>query len=122
MDWLRRFRNLRQKSPFVGQYPGQPPRHSQVRGFTAVTIADFAHRQLGDQWRMARQDPKISILARNLHLLGGIAHHHLFWRDDFALERGCHVSKLAPGRAWVHSGTKDDVEVTSLNVRPMLLV
>src|SRR4029077_3342368 len=120
IDVLSPFRNLRQNSHFVGQYLGEAPRHSQVMRATAVTIADFAHRQLGDQRRMARQDPKISILARNLNLLGGIAHHHLFWRDDFKLESVFPVSKLASDHACVTSGTKH--EVRSEAQRPFMLL
>src|SRR6266480_4851843 len=41
---------------------------------------------------MAGQDAKVSVLARDLHFLRHIPHHHLLWSDDLELKSVCHES------------------------------
>jgi hypothetical protein len=86
VNFFGTFCRLSQYCDFVRQDLRKSPRHSKAMRVSLVAVTDLAHTQLGNQRRVARQYPKVAVLARNLHLFRNVADDKFFRRHDFELE------------------------------------
>src|ERR1051326_1091145 len=73
---------------------------------------------------MTGQNSQVAVFAGNLHLFGGVFHHHLFRSDDFELKSVGHVGRSSlvvgrwqnPQRYWPLPTPKDQRTTTILTL------
>ena len=70
-------------SDAAGKHFRKAAGNRDVNGLRALSIAQRADAQFGQQRRVARQDAEIALAARHLHLGHRFANHFAFRRDHF---------------------------------------